>query len=199
MWAMGVVIYNSSPGSPAFVTLDFLRGHGLSPEPVDDPFPDGGLLYASGQTYYVRIAVPADEVSRAIELLAERDAGRAGLVERASAQFHWQLGLGFVVSVLMTACVLAFSGVLGAMGLDKIVPMSIASILVGTVVFMVIIGRVAARWNRRQEIDAPMCRSCGYVLLGLTEPRCPECGYPFSPELLDGEEEGADWEDESEA
>jgi hypothetical protein len=25
------------------------------------------------------------------------------------------------------------------------------------------------------------CQHCGYVLFGLSEPRCPECGRPFSP------------------
>src|SRR5947209_7206968 len=27
--------------------------------------------------------------------------------------------------------------------------------------------------------DTPMCLGCGYTLLGLPEPRCPECGRPF--------------------
>jgi len=26
------------------------------------------------------------------------------------------------------------------------------------------------------------CLSCGYVLLGLSEGRCPECGRPFDPD-----------------
>ncbi len=30
--------------------------------------------------------------------------------------------------------------------------------------------------------DAGRCRQCGYLLRGLTEPRCPECGRPFDPE-----------------
>ncbi len=30
--------------------------------------------------------------------------------------------------------------------------------------------------------DAGRCRECGYLLRGLTEPRCPECGRPFDPE-----------------
>ena len=29
------------------------------------------------------------------------------------------------------------------------------------------------------------CRQCGYVLYGLTEARCPECGTEFELELLD--------------
>ena len=26
-----------------------------------------------------------------------------------------------------------------------------------------------------------LCKACGYPLLGLTEPSCPECGKPFDP------------------
>ena len=29
------------------------------------------------------------------------------------------------------------------------------------------------------------CRRCGYSLRGLTVPRCPECGQPFDPALLE--------------
>lgn len=28
----------------------------------------------------------------------------------------------------------------------------------------------------------PMCAGCGYILVGLAEHRCPECGSPFDPE-----------------
>ena len=27
----------------------------------------------------------------------------------------------------------------------------------------------------------PRCRQCGYILIGLPEPRCPECATPFDP------------------
>lgn len=30
--------------------------------------------------------------------------------------------------------------------------------------------------------DAPRCLTCGYILLGLADCRCPECGSPFDPE-----------------
>jgi len=30
----------------------------------------------------------------------------------------------------------------------------------------------------------PQCTRCGYLLLGLTTPRCPECGTPFEPDRL---------------
>jgi len=39
-------------------------------------------------------------------------------------------------------------------------------------------------WDRIDE-DV-LCPLCDYNLYGLTEPRCPECGYPFAwPEILD--------------
>lgn len=32
--------------------------------------------------------------------------------------------------------------------------------------------------------DPLRCRKCGYLLIRLPEPRCPECGTPFSPEEI---------------
>ncbi|MBN1343713.1 MAG: hypothetical protein JXQ73_13580 [Phycisphaerae bacterium] len=32
--------------------------------------------------------------------------------------------------------------------------------------------------------DPWRCAECGYLLFGLNEPRCPECGRPFDPGLL---------------
>jgi hypothetical protein len=31
----------------------------------------------------------------------------------------------------------------------------------------------------------PQCGKCGYLLIGLTEKRCPECGEPFDPSKKD--------------
>jgi hypothetical protein len=42
--------------------------------------------------------------------------------------------------------------------------------------------RIDSAANRR----AGRCRKCGYLLYGLTEPRCPECGEPFDPSRLAG-------------
>ena len=36
-----------------------------------------------------------------------------------------------------------------------------------------------------QERGVAVCLDCGYDLRGQTEPRCPECGQPFDPRLLD--------------
>ncbi len=35
-----------------------------------------------------------------------------------------------------------------------------------------------------QKLGHPLCANCGYDLVGLTDPRCPECGTPFDPRLL---------------
>ena len=35
-----------------------------------------------------------------------------------------------------------------------------------------------------QKKDPTRCRNCNYLLIGLSEPRCPECGTRFGPELL---------------
>jgi hypothetical protein len=32
-----------------------------------------------------------------------------------------------------------------------------------------------------QPGDEPRCEKCDYLLIGLSEPRCPECGTPFDP------------------
>jgi hypothetical protein len=32
----------------------------------------------------------------------------------------------------------------------------------------------------RRRGRSPRCSKCGYMLVGLTERRCPECGEPFS-------------------
>ncbi len=37
----------------------------------------------------------------------------------------------------------------------------------------------------KPEIDpTTVCANCGYSLLGLRQPRCPECGTPFSAKYL---------------
>lgn len=38
---------------------------------------------------------------------------------------------------------------------------------------------LASRIPREAQPDA--CVHCGYLLYGLTEPRCPECGHEFDP------------------
>ncbi len=37
----------------------------------------------------------------------------------------------------------------------------------------VFVALAVSRWSRERETR---CRKCGYILRGITEPRCPECG-----------------------
>ncbi len=43
-----------------------------------------------------------------------------------------------------------------------------------------------ARWAPR-ALNPWECVNCCYLLYGLAEPRCPECGEPFDPSLLNAE------------
>lgn len=43
------------------------------------------------------------------------------------------------------------------------------------------------RGNEKSRDDMMnVCKKCGYNLRGLRDPRCPECGTPFDPNLLNG-------------
>ncbi len=54
------------------------------------------------------------------------------------------------------------------------------------VVYVAIVGPLSWRIQSRlpKSVEWGACEGCGYLLFGLTEPRCPECGRPFDPKLL---------------
>jgi hypothetical protein len=67
------------------------------------------------------------------------------------------------------------------------------SLLIGTIVFTSIILSIflvagATSVQAAQAVitlqDDRRCKECGYFLIGLTTPRCPECGTPFDPAKL---------------
>ena len=66
-------------------------------------------------------------------------------------------------------------------------PLAFLGFLVLTIVCAIHSVRLALRRSRRQK----SCSRCGYLLKGLTVPRCPECGTPFPETLL---ERGSDAE-----
>ena len=39
-----------------------------------------------------------------------------------------------------------------------------------------LVGWLVLALNERARLDETRCRKCGYILRGLSEPRCPECG-----------------------
>jgi hypothetical protein len=173
---MCTVVYNAAPGFPALELVEFLVARGLTPQTLDDPNPDPALLYASAHSYIVRIAVP-------LKSLREREAGRQVLVERAAAQLRWQVTLGTLVSIFVAACILLAGGGPAFYTLEDFLTIGVG-VALGAIIATVVIAQITERLTRQGAPNVPQCDACGYILLGLTEPRCPECGYPFSPTLL---------------
>lgn len=46
------------------------------------------------------------------------------------------------------------------------------------------IGAASFRREESRQPETGRCRECGYLLMGLPEPRCPECGTPFGRSLF---------------
>lgn len=65
------VVYRAYPGRNLNHVVHLLRKNGLTPIVLDQPSPDETLQYSSGYSYRVRVAVPEEQVPRALELLAE--------------------------------------------------------------------------------------------------------------------------------
>ena len=53
------------------------------------------------------------------------------------------------------------------------------------VIAAVILWRFERRRLSRTSELGPTCDRCGYLLIGLAERRCPECGTPFPEEAID--------------
>jgi hypothetical protein len=53
------------------------------------------------------------------------------------------------------------------------------------IVFLAIVGSLLLYAGRRRRVgDAPHCRSCNYLLHGLSSERCPECGSALSSDAI---------------
>ena len=96
--------------------------------------------------------------------------------------------LGFMVGGLLTVSVWWLFDVDDLMSQGSPIPSPF--LLFGMIVpsFLAVCGAIAAavislRWLKQPPPDG-VCKSCGYNLYGLTEPRCPECGAPFDENLL---------------
>lgn len=60
--------------------------------------------------------------------------------------------------------------------------------------------RLMVRDDFAQAVPAWLCRECGYPLVGLGEPACPECGTLFDPEKVPdaiGPRDAAQWQTSS--
>lgn len=69
-----------------------------------------------------------------------------------------------------------------AVGMHQYIGITWVHLLIAASVMLLFVGIDLARrglWPRRQGND-PYCRKCGYMLVGLTGDRCPECGSLLS-------------------
>ena len=53
---------------------------------------------------------------------------------------------------------------------------SFASVLACSLTFCACVGWAMVTFGRRHGGGETRCRKCGYILRGITEPRCSECG-----------------------
>jgi hypothetical protein len=53
-----------------------------------------------------------------------------------------------------------------------------------TAVFCFLLTGLFAILSNERTPEAHRCAQCDYLLVGLTEPRCPECGTPFDRDKL---------------
>lgn len=68
-------------------------------------------------------------------------------------------------------------------GLPSIIAWSFLYLVLFSLVFAIVTANVAWIFNPGRKRDLN-CSKCGYSLVGLDRPRCPECGTSFSSELL---------------
>ena len=100
---------------------------------------------------------------------------RAGQVLTASAALAW-LQLCWTWASLFTC----------SAGLALIPFVGLAGLWLTVGATLWIVGVRQSRWKSStviRQMDG-RCRNCGYNLMGLSEPRCPECGEPFDEGIL---------------
>lgn len=83
-----------------------------------------------------------------------------------------------IVHCAMFGLLVALIGVTGWSPSEAQYPfLWIGAVYVGTIIPLSV-----HAWRGAPPTHHPFeCRKCGYLLYGLTEPRCPECGTPFEP------------------
>jgi len=60
---------------------------------------------------------------------------------------------------------------------------SLSCLIAGTAIFGTVTQYISSLMGGSKN-ESDCCQKCGYLLLGLVEPRCPECGTPFDPERV---------------
>lgn len=105
-----------------------------------------------------------------------------GLILLTSAAFVWQWSLVWLGLSDLVICGLFYGGVkVFHWGpADAALPFRLAGAfyLIWLVLLIVRVHKTTPRFAPNQ------CSKCGYLLIGLPTPRCPECGTPFDPSAV---------------
>ncbi|MCZ6654042.1 MAG: HEAT repeat domain-containing protein [Planctomycetota bacterium] len=113
-----------------------------------------------------------------------------GIFHRHCRHHKWRFIIGAVAVNGMLITTVVFDP------FDKIGG-SVAQIIVGALIAIPIAGTIGGLLNmglaalkdllgERPKIqDGTLCPTCGYTIVGLPEPRCPECGNQFTPHDLE--------------
>ncbi len=135
-----------------------------------------------------RLSKRYPEIERFDSPEAASDAVKAWKKQLHHKPMFWIALVGYGCAV--GGCVVA---VLMLVGRWVAVPLSMFGPLIGGITGSFGVAAVAWFWRRRcrrflrERLIAqgiPICLRCGYDLRGQTEPRCPECGTPFDPALI---------------
>jgi hypothetical protein len=205
-WTVGIILTPSGT-SRAYWERDrhmFGRMHRRKP-----PWDNGGTsrLYwrlvlgcVLGSAFYGTCCVPrmnptsfwAEGVYKLLFIVPLAVAWGAGVFAGASISFRARCWSGFIQSLIVVCLVFgeflfrSRRSVLGISGEDppEILAGFLAAIVAIYTASYASATHLMGKWLVGRTPDDLTCGRCGYCLRGLRDPRCPECGTPFDPKLL---------------
>jgi hypothetical protein len=157
---------------PAEQVVRDLRARGLDAEIVGSP-PDPVIAYTRG-VQLVQIMIPEQQYDAALRALSTIDSTRARRVEAMHARIR---------AHLLTAALVAAAAACFVVIADRGLSESVFSYALAAAIVSLVVTGLLESWRRRRRAAelGPLCDGCDYPLVGLTEPRCPECGLPTDP------------------
>ncbi|UCG16144.1 MAG: hypothetical protein JSV19_12700 [Phycisphaerales bacterium] len=85
--------------------------------------------------------------------------------------------VGFAGSLALSVATYAFlTAFVAPPNTSFLIGLSITRSIVPLIIAVCVYGLLTARYGPKAHDRETRCRECGYILRGITEPRCPECG-----------------------
>lgn len=128
--------------------------------------------------------LPKQSIRRQVHLIigqVAKDSKKPGESDSGMSDRAIRFILSFLGAGLLSLCLI--SAAIRIVFIDAVSLGPVANNLFGLLILAlgVYVGVRYALWVDRswRPVDPTKCRSCGYLLRGLTSLRCPECGTPF--------------------